>query len=301
MRDILRVLAITVAISSIGFGQEYQRNKYVEGSGIAADAAVSAVETMTYGTDSVPVVGPIVGIGFSAYEAYDIEKQYNAGNISDRAREKAHVKNGVGTGAGIAGGMAGAATGAAVGTAICPVFGTAVGGVIGGVGGGLAGGIGSKKGAEWVVEQAYKEEREEPLPRPQYFYKRNLTELPITSYSDAASNNTELHVQWNCKYDPQVFIKRLASQGINGCYCVVAKSDSGQTGYDTIILSPNGTLYMVILSLNGSSDQEINKIIQKQLQLERVLQPSTNEYTWAKLVLTKYKENKIHFYFIDCQ
>lgn len=114
-------------------------------------------------TKAAPVIGVLLDGGLRAKEAYDVEQAYSEGQISEQARETAHVKNA----AGMAGGWGGAAvgakaggvTGGAAGSCVAPGPGTVIGGGIGMVSGGIAGYFAgeaaAEKAAEWTMSKIH--------------------------------------------------------------------------------------------------------------------------------------------------
>jgi hypothetical protein len=93
------------------------------------------------------VGGALADASLRGYEAYDVEKQYQRGEIDDRERVIAHARNGAGMAGGWCGALALGSQGAAWGSVLGP-GGAAVGGIVGGVGGYLGG----EKVAEGAVE-----------------------------------------------------------------------------------------------------------------------------------------------------
>ena len=83
------------------------------------------------------------------YQAYQVEQQYQRGEVCDRDRVLDHAKNGSGMACGWGGALALGSQGAAWGSALGPL-GTAGGGLLGGV----AGYLGGEKVAEVVVDHA---------------------------------------------------------------------------------------------------------------------------------------------------
>ncbi len=132
-------------------------------SGVARSAGAASEASSTL--KSLGQVGKAAGTaavaldaGFRIYEAYEVEKAYQEGRISDHERVKSHVKNGASAVGGYTGGyvgaQAGAAAGAAIGTAICPGIGTAIGGVVGGIAGAIGGYWAGDKAAGAAVDYA---------------------------------------------------------------------------------------------------------------------------------------------------
>lgn len=101
------------------------------------------------------IAGTVVDAGVRVYESYEIEKQYQNGELTRHERNKGHVKNAAGGVAGLsgaaAGGYSGALAGAAIGSFI-PGPGTAIGGFIGGTIGAVGGYFGGEKAAESAVD-----------------------------------------------------------------------------------------------------------------------------------------------------
>lgn len=124
----------------------------VEGHPPSIKAPRSSGNALRTVAKGATVVGLVVDGGLRTAEAVEVERQYEAGEITSQERVESHARNA----AGMAGGWGGAAAagkfgaegGAAIGTFFCPGLGTAIGGVLGGLGGGVVGYI----GGEWLGE-----------------------------------------------------------------------------------------------------------------------------------------------------
>ena len=123
------------------------------GEGLPQAAEVVAAESGAV-TKALPIAArTLAKVGVAAdgitrgYQAYQVEQQFQRGEISDRDRVVAHAKNGGGMAAGWSGATLLGLQGAAWGSALGP-FGAAGGGLLGGV----AGYFGGEKAAEVVVE-----------------------------------------------------------------------------------------------------------------------------------------------------
>lgn len=119
-------------------------------SGAATKAATTAAGKTATGTVSkalskgakvVPGLGTAIAVGEGAYDAYQTNKAYEAGEITEKQRNEGYGEAAGGTG----GALAGAAAGAAIGSVV-PVVGTAIGGIVGGV----AGYYGGSKAGSWL-------------------------------------------------------------------------------------------------------------------------------------------------------
>jgi hypothetical protein len=103
---------------------------------------------------AVPVaVG--VDIGMRAKDAVDVERRFDAGEITQEQRELAHAKNAAGLVGGWGGAVAGAEIGAAGGGAIGGPIGAGLGGVAGGVAGYFGGEVAMEAAADTVVEAVH--------------------------------------------------------------------------------------------------------------------------------------------------
>ena len=138
---------------------------------------------------AIPGVGTVLAVGMGAKEAYDANASYEAGDITEKDRNKQYGS----AGGGVAGGLAGAAAGAALGSVV-PVFGTAIGGLVGGAlgyfGGSTAGsGVGgmfgadTKKGEKAVIP---------PTPKPVTAAPVSITATPAATPVTLAPKPTPL-------------------------------------------------------------------------------------------------------------
>ncbi len=113
---------------------------------VAAESGVIA-KALPVAAKTVAVAGMIADGVTRGYQAYQVERQFQRGEVSDRDRVLAHTKNGGGMALGWTGAAALGSQGVAWGSVFGPL-GTAGGGVIGGV----AGYFGGEKLAEVVVD-----------------------------------------------------------------------------------------------------------------------------------------------------
>ena len=126
-----------------------------EGTGAAAGVGAGMKGLRVFAKGAAGV-GLVVDGGLRIKEAVEVERAYEAGQISVDARNLVHAKNA----AGMAGGWGGAAGGAevgaeggaALGSAICPGVGTIIGGILGGIAGGVGGYLGGEDLGERAVE-----------------------------------------------------------------------------------------------------------------------------------------------------
>lgn len=127
----------------------------------AAERATGAV-LRTAGRVAVPVA-VAVDAGLRVNEGLNIERRFDAGELTQEQREVEHARNAAGMAGGWGGALVGAKLGAmgggAAGTAVAPGPGTAIGGVAGCVAGGVAGYVGgeaaAEAAAEWAVERVH--------------------------------------------------------------------------------------------------------------------------------------------------
>lgn len=118
-------------------------SRYAKAARVAAKAAVPVA------------VG--VDVGLRAHEAVAVEKQFEAGEITQQERELAHAQNAAGPIGGWGGAFVGFKVGALCGGAagsFAPGPGTAIGASVGGLAGGIAGYIGGEAAAEAAAEWA---------------------------------------------------------------------------------------------------------------------------------------------------
>ena len=122
----------------------------VPGAVVEAAAAESGMlaKTLPVAAKTLGRAAMVADGGVRVYQAYEVEQQYQRGEISDRDRVVAHAKNGAGMATAWTAAVALSSQGDVWGSAFGPV-GTVGGGVIGGVGGYFGG----EKLAEVVVDQ----------------------------------------------------------------------------------------------------------------------------------------------------
>lgn len=140
----------TVETSSVGrASQLFKAAEALPGVSVETAAAESRLLTKAVPVAGkvLPVAGAIIDVGVRGRQAYQVEQQFQRGEISDRDRVISHAKNGVGMAGGWGGAMALGSQGALWGSALGPV-----GTGLGGVGGGIVGYVGGEKLAEGAVE-----------------------------------------------------------------------------------------------------------------------------------------------------
>jgi len=120
----------------------------------AARLARSAKFTRT-ATRSLIFVGVAVDAGFRVDDAAEVERRFDAGEISEQQREVEHAKNAAGMAGGWGGAVGGAKGGAVLGGMVGGPWGAAAGGVIGGVGGYYGGEAAAQAAAEWGMDRLH--------------------------------------------------------------------------------------------------------------------------------------------------
>lgn len=127
---------------------------------------VKAAEKALNSTSKLKTLGKVLGgvgvavdVGIRVNDAVNVEKDFKAGNISNKERMKSHTKNGArmvgGWGCALTGGYGGSMAGAAIGS-IFPGPGTAIGGTIGGIVGSIGGYFGGEEAANAAVDACWK-------------------------------------------------------------------------------------------------------------------------------------------------
>lgn len=131
----------------------------VTGSAAAAESTCAAAKTaaatarLATVAKAAGAIGAAVDAGSRGYEAYQVEQQYRAGQISAADRNAAHAGNAGGFVGGWGGAVAGAKGGAVVGGAAGACAG-GVGAPVGAFVGGVAGGVGGYLGGAYVGKTA---------------------------------------------------------------------------------------------------------------------------------------------------
>ena len=129
---------------------------------VAAAKRTTGAVLRTAGRVAVPV-GIALDAGLRVNEGLNIERRFDAGELTEEQREVEHARNAAGMAGGWGGALVGAKLGAmgggAAGTAVAPGPGTAIGAGAGAVAGGVAGYVGgeaaAQAAAEWAVRRVH--------------------------------------------------------------------------------------------------------------------------------------------------